>query len=628
MLEANSKNNTRMMDGEYKIDLQESEKLLEFEKPQNSLMCIEFNNLYCSARKDKGTEETILHNVSGHFESGKVTMIIGPSGAGKTTLLKAISGRQVMDIKGTLTVNGIEWNKPTFRKQMCYTSQQFHLLPFLTVRETLNIATRLKDDINKNAQEINLVVNDIAEKLSLSNCLDTLANKLSGGEQKRLSIGVEMVTKSSIILLDEPTSGLDSAASYQIINILHKMARANCTIVCTIHQPSSHIVSLVDDIMVLHEGKCMYCGPKSEILNTYNIAGFTCPNFYNVTEFVLEVVTGQRGGDLEHLYQICYDEYKKFKSRSEYNKNNKKSISSIDFKQKLERNNIDALTNNKTQKKSTWQQQKILFARALICIKRDNTFTKLRIATHIVVAIIFGLIFYDFGENGEKVISNISSLFLIPVFLILMNALQTVLIIPTEIAVFLQERLNNWYSLKSYYSVKVLADLPMQVLCTSCFIFISYYMTGQLIELDRILKTCLICLLCTIIGQTEGIFLGTLFGSKLAVFLVPAINIPSLLLTGYFVKIQEMLNFVKPLSALSYYRFAFEGLMQAAYIDRPNLSCSDMYCYLGSTKKILYLMDIPSISFYGIVIILSCWIIAFHIVICTILLWKIKYVKN
>lgn len=85
-------------------------------------------------------------------------MIIGPSGAGKTTLLKAISGRQVMDIKGTLTVNGIEWNKPTFRKQMCYISQQFDLLPFLTVRETLNIATRLKDDINKNAQEINLVV--------------------------------------------------------------------------------------------------------------------------------------------------------------------------------------------------------------------------------------------------------------------------------------------------------------------------------------------------------------------------------------------------------------------------------------------------------------------------------------
>jgi len=59
-------------------------------------------------------------------------------------------------------------------------------------------------------------VNDIAETLSLSNCLDTLANKLSGGEQKRLSIGVEIIAKPSILLLDEPTSGLDSVASYQV----------------------------------------------------------------------------------------------------------------------------------------------------------------------------------------------------------------------------------------------------------------------------------------------------------------------------------------------------------------------------------------------------------------------------
>ncbi|XP_011706352.1 PREDICTED: ATP-binding cassette sub-family G member 1-like, partial [Wasmannia auropunctata] len=96
------------------------------------------------------TEKTILCNVTGHFEPGKVTVIIGPSGAGKTTLLKIIFGKQLNGVKGTIIVNGIEQNTEMFRKQACYVPQQFHLLPFLTTRETFYIAARLKVNINQN----------------------------------------------------------------------------------------------------------------------------------------------------------------------------------------------------------------------------------------------------------------------------------------------------------------------------------------------------------------------------------------------------------------------------------------------------------------------------------------------
>ena len=75
------------------------------------------------------------------------------------------------------------------------------------------------------------------------------------------------------------------AFDFKLINMLHNMANANCTVVCVIHQPSSQMISLFDNIMVLNQGRCMYCGPKSEILNTYSIAGFTCPSFYNIAEF-------------------------------------------------------------------------------------------------------------------------------------------------------------------------------------------------------------------------------------------------------------------------------------------------------------------------------------------------------
>ncbi|XP_011054838.1 PREDICTED: ATP-binding cassette sub-family G member 4-like [Acromyrmex echinatior] len=628
MLEVNDKiNAAKMLKSDCKIHMQESEILLEPVKSWNSQIYIEFNDLcysvYCNL---KGTEKIILHNVTGHFEPGKVTVIVGPSGSGKTTLLKIISGKQQVDIRGTITVNGAKQNRKIFRKQVCYVPQQFDLLPYLTTRETLYIAARLKLSVNQNTQAICSMVNDIAKRFNLSNCLDTLTNKLSGGERKRLSIGVEMFVQPSVFLLDEPTSGLDSTDSNQLINILHDMARANCTVICTIHQPSSQMISLFDNIIVLNQGRCMYCGPKNEILNMYSIAGFTCPNFYNIIEFVLEVVTKQRGGDMENLYKICCDEYVKFRLR---NKHNEEELDlSINFKQKCETKDTDASINSTTQKKSTWQEQKILFLRSLIYIKRHTTLTKLRFATHVIVALLLGTVFYNFGNDAEKVGSNIAYLFFCILFLYFTNAILLVQVFPVEATILLQEHLNNWYSLRSYYSVKIISDLLMQILCASSFILISYYLTGQPMEYDRILRVWGIFLLITMLGQTTGIFSGIIFGSEIGIFVIPAIGIPLLLFAGFFSKFAEMSIYLQPLGYVSFFRYAFEGVMQAIYLDRPNLMCLEIYCYLRSPNKILTMMGIPTVPFYITVIILAFWIIFFHVITYVVLLWKIYHAKK
>ncbi|XP_071557288.1 ATP-binding cassette sub-family G member 4-like isoform X3 [Temnothorax nylanderi] len=681
MLEANGA--AKMLDDDScKISLRESEKLLGPEKAWDSQMCIEFSDLCYSVRRNrKGAEKTILRNVTGHFESGKLTVIIGPSGAGKTTLLKVVSGERLTDVKGIVTVNGVERDRGMLRKQVCYVPQQFDLLPFLTTRETLYIAARLKLDVNQDEQVIRLIVNDIAESLSLSNCLDTLvkklsggerkrlsigaeiitkpsvllldeptsgldsaasnqvndiaeslslsnsldtlAKKLSGGERKRLSIGVEMITKPSVLLLDEPTSGLDSAASNQLVNMLHGMARENCTVVCAIHQPSSQMISLFDDIMVLNQGRSMYCGPKSEILNTYSVAGFTCPSFYNIAEFVLEVITEQRGGDLENLHRICRDEYEKLRSRNKRNENE-----STDSKQKCETGDTDTSTNCIIPKKSTWQQQKILFLRSLIYIKRDNTLTKLRFAAHVVNGLLLGTVFYNFGDDAEKVLSNTACLFFFLLFLFFANAMPTVQMFPTEATVFLQEYLNNWYSLRAYYSVKILTDLPLQILCASSFLFTAYYMTGQPMEYVRILQMWSVCLLITILGQTVGILTGAAFGTESGFFLIPAVSTPLLLFAGYFLKFREISVYLQPLSTLSFFRYTFEGMMQAVYLNRSDLSCSEIYCYLRSPNKILSMMDMPTVPFYVILIVLSSWILCLHIITYALLRWKVYYARK
>lgn len=633
MLEANDNNKNdvtvKMLDESCRIQLRESEQPMGPEEERKPQLRIEFNDLnYSVYRNGKGIKKTILHNVTGHFEPGKVTVIIGPSGAGKTTLLKIISGERWRNVDGTVSVNGVERNRGMFRKQMCYVPQQFALLPFLTTRETLYIAARLKLEVKQNEQVIaRLIVSEIAESLGLSSCLDTLANKLSGGERKRLSIGVEMITKPSVFLLDEPTSGLDSAASNQLINVLHNMAKANCTVVCAIHQPSSQMISQFDDVMVLDRGRCMYCGPKTEILNTYEYAGFTCPRFYNIAEFVLEVITEQRAGDLESLYKICCSEYEKSKSRHKYPKN--ETVSSTTSEQNFERDNVLTFANNTKQKLSMWQQQKILFLRALICIKRDSTMTILRFAAHVTVALLLGMVFYDFGNDAKKINSNIACLFFLLLFLFFANSMPAVQMFPTEAAVFLQEHLNNWYSLRSYYSVKILTDLPMQILCSSSFLLISYYMTGQPIESDRVLQAWSICVLMTILGQTVGILTGSAFDTEIGIFLIPALSIPLLLFAGFFLKIGEMSVWLRPLGNVSFFRYAFEGMMQAVYgLDRPNLHCSEIYCHLHSPSAILSTMDMPTVSYYEILMILGCWIFCLHVIVYAVLCWKIYYARK
>ncbi|XP_029163946.1 ATP-binding cassette sub-family G member 4-like [Nylanderia fulva] len=619
-----------MLDHSCRIQLRESEILMgEFTREERkSQLYIEFNNLGYSVDR-KGIKKTILRDVTGHFEPGKLTMIIGPSGAGKSTLLKIISGERWVNVDGTVSVNGVEQNRGNFRKHVCYVPQQFELLPFLTTRETLYIAALLKMNVKRNEKEnAHLIVNEITESLGLSNCLDTLANKLSGGERKRLSIGVEMITKPSVFLLDEPTSGLDSAASNQLINVLHNMAKANCIVICVIHQPSSQMISQFDDITVLDRGRCMYCGPKNKILNTYESAGFTCPRFYNISEFVLEVITEQRDGDLENLYKICRSEYEKYKSSHKHHKNEMNHETTCS-KQNIEKDDVLTSENNTKQRLSTWRQQKILFLRALICIKRDTTMTMLRFAAHVVVGLLLGAVFCDFGNDAEKVNSNIACLFFLLLFLFFANSMPAVQMFPTEAAVFLQEHLNNWYSLRSYYSVKILTDLPMQILCSSSFLLISYYMTGQPMECDRILRAWSIGVLITILGQTVGILTGAAFNTEIGVFLIPALSIPLLLFAGFFLKIGEMSMYLQPLGCISFFRYAFEGIIQAIYgLDRPNLYCSEVYCYLNSPSKILSSMDMPTVSFSVILVILGCWIFCLHVIIYVVLRWKIYYARK
>lgn len=135
----------------------------------------------------------------------------------------------------------------------------------LTVRETITYSAQLRLPSNLKRAEVHEIIENVIMEMGLRECADQLIGNwhlrgISGGEKKRLSIALEILTQPRMLFLDEPTSGLDSAAAFFVVQVLKNAAAGGRTIVCSIHQPSSEVFSLFDDLCLLSCGKTIYFG--------------------------------------------------------------------------------------------------------------------------------------------------------------------------------------------------------------------------------------------------------------------------------------------------------------------------------------------------------------------------------
>jgi ABC-type multidrug transport system ATPase subunit len=169
--------------------------------------------------------------------------LVGASGAGKTTLLNTLSQRQKMGVvSGQMLVDGKELGKD-FQRGTGFCEQMDLHDGTATIREALEFSALLRQDRHVPRSEKLEYVDKIIQLLELNDMQDALVSSLGVEQKKRLTIGVELAAKPSLLLfLDEPTSGLDSNSAYSIVRFLKKLASAGQAIVCTIHQPSSVLI--------------------------------------------------------------------------------------------------------------------------------------------------------------------------------------------------------------------------------------------------------------------------------------------------------------------------------------------------------------------------------------------------
>ena len=182
-------------------------------------------------------------------------------------------------------VDGQRLSERRSRKIISYTQQEVCLWPALTVEESLRYAAEFKLSPTIDQHQKRARVRELLHVLGLTGCADTLAGSVSGGQAKRLSIGLELLSDPKVMLLDEPTSGLDTVAAYQVLAHVKQLAARGRVIACVIHQPNSQQLLLIDDLYVLAKGRRIYSGPTGEMVSQFARFGLDCPVSHNPADY-------------------------------------------------------------------------------------------------------------------------------------------------------------------------------------------------------------------------------------------------------------------------------------------------------------------------------------------------------
>lgn len=216
----------------------------------------------------------LLNDVSFTAKPATLVGLLGPSGAGKTTLLDTLSGRLPAE-RGKVLLRGEELYErfERFRHLLGYVPQRDIVHPELTPRQALTYVARLRLPPDVDHAELAVRVVETLAILDLHDRADIPIHRLSGGQRKRVSVGVELLNRPSVIFLDEPTAGLDPSSAFRLVRTLQGLAHQGRTVICATHVMED--VSLFDHVVVLAPGGCLaFAGPPNEALQYFKVDRF------------------------------------------------------------------------------------------------------------------------------------------------------------------------------------------------------------------------------------------------------------------------------------------------------------------------------------------------------------------
>ncbi|XP_071647246.1 ATP-binding cassette sub-family G member 1 isoform X3 [Temnothorax longispinosus] len=547
---------------------------------------IEFNDVTFSVPSSRKESKMLLRGLSGQFKSGELTAILGPSGAGKSTLLNVLAGYKCTDIGGSISINGQLRDMHEFKKMSCYIMQNDLIQPNLTVYEAMSFAADLKLGKRKSKSQKCAAIEEILSTLRLTGTRNTITDRLSGGERKRLSIALELVNNPPVIFLDEPTTGLDEIASAQCVDVLQRLARFGRTVVCSVHTPSASTFQKFDHVYVMTDGQCVYRDTASNLVPFLRNVGLECPTHYNPADFIIEIASGEYGFNWIDRMITCVKTKQPLlpipRSKSEF-----------DLDQKIP--------------KISWIYQfGTLVRRMMLQLYRNRVslcsqnYIYLKISLHIFLGLVIGGLFFNMGNDGSKALFNYGFCFACIIVFLYLPMLPVLLQFPSEIQMMKREHFNRWYNFSAYYWALTVVSIPSQIFFAVLYLSMVYLITGQPLELQRSSMFFGTCFVCAFIAESIGHNIASVFNVKNSVFTGPALSCPLMLIA-----VQDFGESIVPrpiyrtiLMYMSYIRYALEALTAAVYgFNRQRLPCpvEEVYCHFSSPTELMRIIGMKTV---------------------------------
>ncbi|XP_021939655.1 ATP-binding cassette sub-family G member 1 isoform X2 [Zootermopsis nevadensis] len=569
---------------------------------------------------------------------------MGPSGAGKSTLVNILAGYKIRGVDGTVKVNGRDRSKDpreNFSRLSCYIMQDDALRPALTVLEAMTLVAHLRLGYLTSHNQKKKQIFDLLDMLGLVEHAQTRTQSLSGGQKKRLSIALELITNPPVLFLDEPTTGLDSSSCSQCVSLLKLLAQQGRTVVCTIHQPSALLFEMFDHLYAVADGNCIYQGSIKGLIPFFKDMGLTCPAYHNPADYLIEVAIGEYDADVTVLVaEAAKSVGERRKLPKIITGANEEVIETIsettaDCRQpplqlaslaSSEDSSIHEICEQSPVSASLFAQFSLLYYRNLMVLCRNYKHFMIRIGAHLVIGLVFGFLYRGVGSKADAVFANYVYLYGTTLFLVYTGTMAVTVSFPLEMNTLKKEYFNNWYSLVPCFLAVILVEIPIQILGSFIYIAVSYAYTEQPWEEYRILLFLMVCVTVTLTAQAAGFFIGVIAPLKIAVFLSPTIAV--LLSTfGFNIFHHDIPSYFLWMYHISYFRAAFHSLVVSMYgQNRTTLPCEQLYCHYKYPEKFLYEMDIRDVDISDNTIYVSTVGLLLHV--CTLLAIWFKLIRR
>ena len=541
----------------------------------------------------RASERAVLDGVSGAVTPRQVLAIMGPSGSGKTSLLNVLACRAPMSkratLRGHLLINGKNLTN-RMGELSAYVEQHEALFALSTVRETLMFTAKLRLPAQVRLEEMQKRVSDTIAELNLVMCADTLvgSNKvrgLSGGERRRVTIGIELLNNPPLCFMDEPTSGLDSFQAQAVMDTLRRLANSGRTVVASIHQPRSSIYQSLDQICLLAGGHTVYFGQAgADLAAHFEKLHLPIPPSYNPADFIIDVVSvnhrdpaaaSESTARLDSLVDA-------WRNRELQTESTQSAMQTDMAAAGPSASSETALLEMLDKKRSTSEACshsllafQLLARRCFQELTRDKMALTIKYAANVFFSLLFGLVYFQMDRSQTSLQNRTGILFFTAMNMAFGVTIDTSSVIPAQLAVVGRERAARMYSIAPYYFANWICRLPLDVIPMLGISAVQYFLAGLRPGVRYFFIYFGICVLEAQSSVALGMLISALLPSvEAAPQLAPLVVILMLIFSGYFLNLSDIPDWIGWIKWISFIRYAFEALMTNEFKD-AQFTCTD-----------------------------------------------------